>query len=152
MRFHVLRELHQMATPGILLMQKFDGDPFTPYCDTLEDPVREQLQDDGKWLWRPEFKIPGETAIPSGLYDLTVNFSPHFNKNMIEVLNVPDFSGIRWHGGNTTADTEGCLLVGLKQINFHIAGGIRINGELIDLVSAALESGASVSVFYENGR
>lgn len=141
-----------MATPGVLLLQRHDGDPYSPYCDTLEDPVREQPLNNGQWLWKPEFKIQGETAIPSGEYTLAVTFSNRFQKPMIQVMNVPDFSGIRWHGGNTVADTEGCLLVGLKQLNFHIAGGIRINAELIGMVSEAIAAGETVTVEYENGR
>ena len=81
------------ATMGILLI---DG-VFA--CWTLEDVVR-------------PVKIPGETAIPTGRYDVRLSLSQRFQKVLPEVLAVPGFTGIRIHAGNTQADTAGCLLVG----------------------------------------
>lgn len=60
----------------------------------------------------PAPKIPGETCIPCGRYQLLKTFSPHFGHDMWLVNNVPGYEGIRIHAGNTKADTEGCLLVG----------------------------------------
>ena len=70
-------------------------------CDTLEDKVRV----DGE-------KVYAETAIPTGTYTLVLLYSNRFKKVMPEILNVPNFSGIRIHCGNSSKDTEGCLLVG----------------------------------------
>ena len=70
-------------------------------CDTLEDKVRV----DGE-------KLYAETAIPTGTYTLILSYSNRFKKVMPEILNVPNFSGIRIHCGNSSKDTEGCLLVG----------------------------------------
>ena len=70
-------------------------------CDTLEDKVRV----DGE-------KVYAETAIPTGTYTLVLSYSNRFKKVMPEILNVPNFSGIRIHYGNSSKDTEGCLLVG----------------------------------------
>ena len=70
-------------------------------CDTLEDKVRV----DGE-------KVYAETAIPTGAYTLVLSYSNRFKKVMPEILNVPNFSGIRIHCGNSSKDTEGCLLVG----------------------------------------
>ena len=70
-------------------------------CNTLEDKVRA----DGK-------KVYAETAIPTGTYTLVLSYSNRFKKVMPEILNVPNFSGIRIHCGNSSKDTEGCLLVG----------------------------------------
>jgi hypothetical protein len=80
-------------TLGVLLM---DG-KFTGF--TLEDEYR-------------EVKIPDETRIPAGTYDIKYTYSPKFGKLMLEVMNVPKFSGIRIHAGNTEKDTSGCILVG----------------------------------------
>lgn len=57
-------------------------------------------------------KIKSETAIPTGTYQIIWSFSNRFQRFMPELLNVPGFSGIRIHAGNTEADTDGCILLG----------------------------------------
>ena len=59
-----------------------------------------------------EIKVKSETRIPAGTYDIKYTYSPKYRKFMLEIMNVPDFTGIRIHPGNTEADTAGCLLVG----------------------------------------
>jgi len=70
-------------------------------CNTLEPPVRP----DG-------IKIIGKTAIPFGVYDLALSYSPRFETVLPLVLNVPNFEGVRIHAGNTVADTTGCIILG----------------------------------------
>lgn len=74
------------------------------FCDTLEDTVRPAGQ-----------KIAGKTAIPAGDYKVIKSYSPRFKKILPEILDVPGFSGVRIHAGNTAKDTEGCLLLGLNK-------------------------------------
>ncbi|MFR7490184.1 MAG: DUF5675 family protein, partial [Romboutsia timonensis] len=62
---------------------------------------------------RPEGeKIYGKTAIPEGIYEMVLSYSPRFKKILPEILNVPNFTGIRIHCGNSSADSSGCILVG----------------------------------------
>lgn len=69
--------------------------------DTLEDRVRPEGE-----------KVYGQTAIPEGTYEVKLTYSPRFKKILPEILNVPNFSGIRIHKGNQSSKTEGCVLVG----------------------------------------
>ncbi|MBP5711689.1 MAG: hypothetical protein J6W77_01635, partial [Prevotella sp.] len=59
-------------------------------------------------------KIKGKSAIPEGRYPIVITFSPTFKKWLPLLVNVPMFSGIRIHAGNTVNDTQGCILVGLN--------------------------------------
>lgn len=80
------------------------------FCDTLEDTVRD-LNKDGKFD-NGEKKIKGKTAIPYGTYEIKWTYSPRFKKYTPQLMNVPSFEGVRIHSGNSSKDTEGCLLLG----------------------------------------
>ena len=73
-------------------------------CHTLEDRDR-HLEDGGE-------KINGKTAIPRGVYRLTRSFSQRFQVVMPELIDVPQFTGVRIHSGNTDENTKGCILLG----------------------------------------
>ncbi|EJW95094.1 hypothetical protein EVA_16803 [gut metagenome] len=79
-------------------------------CDTLEPTWR------NVGIGRPGHKIPGRTAIPEGYYAVVVTFSIKFKRWLPLLLNVPLFSGIRIHAGNTAADTQGCILPGYNRL------------------------------------
>lgn len=84
-----------------------DGNYF---CDTLEDTVRD-LNKNGKFD-NGEKKVYAKTAIPYGTYEIKWTYSPRFKKYTPQLINVPSFEGIRIHSGNSSTDTEGCLLLG----------------------------------------
>ena len=69
------------------------------FCDTLEDEIR-------------QVKVMHETAIPTGTYKVTLERSPRFKRILPLLHNVPGFTGILIHSGNTDKHTSGCILVG----------------------------------------
>lgn len=78
-------------------------------CYVLEDVVR-QKEGEPVAAW----KIKGETAIPTGRYEIVIDMSTRFGKLMPHLLGVDGFDGIRIHPGNSDVDTEGCLLPGTE--------------------------------------
>ena len=80
------------------------------FCDTIEDTVRD-INKNGKFD-NGEKKVHSKTAIPYGTYEIKWTYSPRFKKYTPQLMNVPSFEGIRIHSGNTSADTEGCLILG----------------------------------------
>lgn len=81
------------------------------FCDVIED-VDRGLKDEMTEEEILKKKVKGETAIPTGIYPVTITYSPKYKKNMPLISNVKGYSGIRIHSGNTSKDTEGCLIVG----------------------------------------
>lgn len=73
-------------------------------CFTVEDADR-KLESGGT-------KVQNLTAIPRGKYKVVLSMSNRFKKILPEVLKVPGFSGVRIHSGNSSKDTEGCIIVG----------------------------------------
>ena len=119
------RWLNEKATLGELFI---DGDTFRQ-CYTLEDVVREE-------------KIPGETAIPYGRYEVILNYSNRFKRIMPRILNVQNFKGVLLHYGNVPEDTEGCILVGRIIVNSAAIGESRLAfSELFDKLQTASKHG-----------
>lgn len=83
------------------------------FCYTLEDPDRGLRQTDPIEKIR-KVKVPGQTAIPTGTYRVVNSMSQRFGRVMPLLKDVPGFTGVRIHSGNTTDDTHGCLLLGKK--------------------------------------
>lgn len=54
-----------------------------------------------------------EFIIPLGVYPIEYTWSPRFNR-LLPLLKVPHRKGIRIHAGNSSADTKGCILLGLQ--------------------------------------
>lgn len=103
-------------------------------CWVLEDPVREGP------------KVPGNTAIPAGTYKVVIDYSPHFKRPMPHLLDVPNFEGVRIHSGNTTADTEGCLLVGKDRVGATVQRSRDAYTALLTKLVTALDHGDGIEL------
>ena len=105
----------------------------------LEDKVRS-----------PFVKIPGETAIPVGRYEVVLDFSDRFQRVMPHILDVPSFDGIRIHGGNTDKDTHGCLLLGTwVQGQDFVKDSTTANQVLMDILNRCAERGEKIYITIE---
>ena len=118
-----------------------DGVPFASCGYILEDKVREVA---GKPV--AEWKIPRETAIPTGQYKVIIDMSQRFGKRMLHLLNVPGYEGVRIHSGNTSHDTEGCLITGKErdEKNGEVSGSRIGLTALYSKIEAALIKGEQV--------
>lgn len=85
------------------------------FCDTLED-VDRGLDDSMTEEEIKQLKVKTQTAIPTGIYTVLLTYSPKYKKVMPLINNVKGYSGIRIHSGNSSKDTEGCLLVGKNTV------------------------------------
>lgn len=105
-------------------------------CYTVEDAVR-------------EVKIQDKTAIPAGVYKVVLSMSPRFKKILPEVLNVPGFTGVRIHAGNSSKDTEGCIIVGAvnDRMDDDWVGGSKIAmTRLQPKIAKAIKAGKTVTI------
>ena len=86
-------------------------------------------------------KVPGETRIPPGRYEVILRIDGgmneryadrfDFHKGMLWLQDVPDFTFIYIHTGNTDDHSEGCILVGDGQVQ-----NITERGQVTSSVSA----------------
>lgn len=65
------------------------------------------------------------------------------------LLNVPEFEGIRIHAGNTTADTSGCILVGLTRTENTILNSQAACKTLYPIIQAAIDNQEEVTITIE---
>lgn len=111
------------------------------FAFTCEDRYRGQDGD-------PALKVKNETCIDHGTYAVINTYSPHFGKVLPLLLNVPCFEGIRIHGGNTAADTEGCILIGKNQdaADGKISGCAEVVLLITDLIAKAMAAKETVTI------
>ena len=110
-------------------------------ADTLEDRVRPEGE-----------KVYGKTAISEGTYEVKLTYSPRFKKILPEILNVPNFSGIRIHSLNKAEESEGCIGVGEwngKDTNW-ISNSRKTFDKLMSLLQKAEDKKESITITINN--
>ena len=73
-----------------------------------------------------------QKSIPNGYYTVTLTWSPRFKRNLPLISVVPGRRGIRIHSGNTSRDSQGCILVGLRDDYFTLKDSRLTLQKLID--------------------
>jgi len=118
-------------------------DPQSPkfLCFVLEDQFNEP-------------KIPGETRIPPGRYEIKFRWEGGmiqryqqrfpWHRGMLWLQDVPNFEWVYIHVGNKDDDTDGCLLVGDGQISNvtergQVTNSVAAYRRLYESVAAALD-------------
>lgn len=118
-----------------------DGKKF---CDTLEDRVRD-LNKNGVFDG-DEKKVYGETAIPYGTYDVVVDYSPKFKRELPRLQNVKHFEGILIHRGNTAEDSAGCILVGENKVKGKVTNSTPYEKELVRILKEAQDRKEPITI------
>lgn len=117
-------------------------------CFTLEDIVREIKG-------RPvaEWKVHSATAMTSGKYKVIIDMSNRFKRLLPLVVDVPGFSGIRIHPGNTSEDTEGCILPAIMVApdKNSVSNSRKAFDNLFAKMQAAFNAGESITLEVING-
>jgi hypothetical protein len=109
--------------------------------NTVEDAVREE-----PGVPVAQWKEDGITAIPAGSYNVIINMSNRFKRLMPLLENVPGFSGVRIHSGNTELDTEGCIIVGYKRTDTGVSDSRAACAHLQGDIQRALDKGEKVTI------
>jgi hypothetical protein len=113
-------------------------------CDTIEDTDR-NLDDSMTKEEILKIKKQDETAIPCGIYNLTMdvkspkysNFKKYkwaekYDGFLPRLVNVKGFDGILIHVGNYASNTSGCILTGYNKVKGQVINSTLAFNKLMD--------------------
>lgn len=106
-------------------------------CNTIEDKDR-GLNNNMSASAILKIKKANETAIPTGTYKLVVSESPKFKRELIEIVGVPGFVGVRVHRGNTAQDSAGCVIPGINSEKGKVTDSTKYEEILTKKVKTAI--------------
>ena len=126
------------------------------YFNTLEDTDRGLRQTDPLSYIKTR-KVAGETAIPSGIYRVTMNVtSPKYSASawywkicqgkVPRLLDVPGWEGVLIHTGNNALQTAGCLLVGKNTKVGKLTDSKACFKHLYGLMKDAADKGEAITI------
>ena len=143
------RYTSQHYTIGTL---SIDGVPF---CDTLE-PTDRGLKSSMTAAEIKANKVQGKTAIPKDIYTVDMDtVSPRFKARVWartyggvvpRLQGVTGFVGVLIHPGNTSADTEGCILVGRNTVVGGLTDSVKTHMGLMVLLMDAHKKGEQIKI------
>jgi hypothetical protein len=126
-------------------------------CFLMEDAVREVMgQPVAQW------KMPGQTAIPGGVYPFYLEDSPRFGADAITIAPVEGFEGIRMHANAKSnyishRSTEGCPIPGLRLVtlagdDLRLTDDETAHAKVQDMLFALRARGEKSSITFHRGR
>lgn len=125
------------------------------FCDTLEDVDRGLDCSMSEYDIRSK-KVKGETAIPTGRYEITLSVqSPRFkgkssykfcNGYLPRLIDVKGYEGVLIHIGNTKDDTDGCILVGFNKSKGMVLDSTKTFSKLYSVLKSAVSSGKRIYI------
>lgn len=66
------------------------------------------------------------SCIPKGVYKVKTTYSNKFKKNMWQIMDVSDRTGIRIHSATYFSDLQGCIALGLSSKDINKDGNMDI--------------------------
>lgn len=126
------------------------------FYETLEDKDRGLKQTDSLDHIL-EVKVPGETAIPSGTYEVRIDIvSPKYKAvkwyddlcggRMPRIMNVPGYDGILIHPLTSALDTRGCIGVGRNTIKGKLTSSRETFKTLYKKMEEAVKRGEKITI------
>jgi hypothetical protein len=106
-------------------------------CNTLEPHCID---------WENETKVSGKTAIPEGCYTVEMGFSTKFKRLVPYLKDVPHFTGIMIHPGNSVINTRGCILVGFNTMRGYLTQSKVAFEKIIEKIRYAERTGNGIEV------
>lgn len=125
------------------------------FCNTIEDTDR-GLKDSMTLTDIKAKKVYGQTAIPTGTYEIDMNtVSPKFKNRswakpyggkLPRLIEVKGFDGVLIHVGNTAEDSLGCILVGKNTAKGKVKESTAIFNQLMTLLLKAHLKGETINL------
>lgn len=128
------------------------------FCSTLEDTDR-GLLDSMSLDEIKSKKVYGQTAIPKGTYNITLDVvSPKFKDRswakfcegkLPRLINVKGYEGVLIHVGNRAEDTLGCILVGQNATSGFVNNSTDTFKKLYSLLQDSKNKGEKLTIKIE---
>lgn len=125
------------------------------FCNTIEDTDR-GLKDSMTLTDIKAKKVYGQTAIPTGTYEIDMNtVSPKFKDRswakpyggkLPRLIDVKGFDGVLIHVGNTAEDSLGCILVGKNTVKGEVKESTTTFNKLMTLLLKAHLKGETINL------
>ena len=115
------------------------------WCSILEDEDR-GLHADMSLDEIKRYKIYGQTAIPRGVYQVVITYSPKFKRKLPLLLNVKGWEGVRIHSANYATQLEGCLAAGVNDVVGRVSNSRYWSDLLQSKIQAELNRGQRVFI------